>query len=212
VNFQDGVLRPTLTLTVVATVATLAFTGCGGGGGSSVTGGCLSGGYGGGGSGGGGSCSGNPAPTPTPTTDPQAQPVSLLLTGEDPVTVATYGNVLGYSNGTSPSTPNGSNVVNLTADMPVQFTNREASNSIYPQHTASSLGAWSGSFPANGPTSAALTASPANTSLSASGFTSGTLNPGQTSAVYNSGSAAMIVFGCYYHYNSNNMRTVIIVM
>jgi hypothetical protein len=212
VNFQDGVLRPALALTALVTVATFAFAGCGGGsGGSSIADNCLSGGYGGGGgNGGGGTCGGNPAPTPT--TDPQAQPVSLLLTDEDPVTVATYGQVLGYSNGTSPNTPNGSNVVNLTAGMPVQFTNREASTSIYPQHTASSLGAWSGSFPANGPTSAALTASPANTSLGASGFTTGTLNPGQTSAVYNSGSAAMIVFGCYYHYNSNNMRTVVIVM
>jgi hypothetical protein len=197
---------------VIAVLASsVAFAGCGGGGGGGGVAGCL--GYGGGGGGGygggGGSCGGG-GPTPTPA--PSAQPVGVLLSGETPQSVPTYGSVLGYFNGT---TPNGkgtdSNVVNLTANQNVQFVNLETTASGIP-HTASFLGPWSGSFPTNGPGSGATTASPAGTAISAPGFSTGSLNPGQASAVYNSGGPGVYVFGCFYHYKSNGMRTVIIVM
>jgi len=211
VNFQPFFRTQTVAIALLVAVASIAFAGCGGGGGGSSVG-CL--GYGGGGGGGGGgtggSCSGNP--NPSPTVDPQAQPVSLLLTGENPVNVSPYGMVLGYSNGMSPSSPSGSNVVNLTANQAVQFGNVEA-NGNGVAHTASSLGPWNGSsFPPNGPTSAQQNASPAGTAISTAGFSTGVLNPGRVSLVYNSGSAGMIVLGCFFHYNSNGMRTVVIVM
>jgi len=206
VNFQPLFRIQTTTLAVLVAIATVAFAGCGGGGGAGTGLGCAS--YGGGG---GGSCVGNPVPKASPTADPSAQVVGILLSGENPVTVTTYGAVLGYANGT-PSSPNGSNVVNLTANQTVQFTNDEATSSGV-AHTASSLGTWSGSYPAAGPTSAQQNASPAGTSLSTASFSSGVLNPGQMSAVYNSGaSGGIYVFGCFFHYNSNNMRTVVIVM
>ncbi len=211
-NFKllSGVRTTTFALLVV--IATVAFAGCGGGGssGGGTLLGCLSygGGGGGGGAGGGGSCN----PNPSPTVDPSAQPVAILLTGENPVSDPTYGMVLGYSNGMNPSTPNGSSVVHLTANQAVQFGNVEATGTGV-AHTASSLGPWSGSYPAAGPTSAQQTASASGSSIGAAGFSSGTLNPGKVSKVFNSGaSGGIYIFGCFFHYNSNNMRTVVIVM
>lgn len=209
-NFQPLFRIRTAALAVLVVVSAVAFAGCGGSGsgsGGGVLAGCL--GYGtGGGGGGGGSCN----PNPSPTVDPSAQAVALLLTGEDPVNDPPYGDVLGYSNGMSPTTPNGSSVVNLTANEAVQFGNVEASGDGV-AHTASSLGPYTGSYPAAGPTSAQETASASGTSIGAAGFSSGVLNPGKVSPVYNSGpSGGMYVFGCYFHYNSNNMRTVVIVM
>jgi hypothetical protein len=194
-----------MVLTLLPIAAAVAIAACGGGGGGSALNTpsrCVQQ-YGGGGGGGGT----NVCPSPTPAVS--AAPVALLLTGENPVNVAPYGNVLGFSNGTAPSTPNGSGVVMLTADTNVIFTNAEANGGL--PHTASSLGPWSGSFPASGPSSSALNASAAGTSISATGFSTGNLNPGQGSAVYSTGSTAMIVFGCFYHYASSGMRTVVIV-
>jgi hypothetical protein len=123
--------------------------------------------------------------------------------------VAPYGNVKGFFLGTNGSPPSGSNVVNLTAMHSVVFTNVEAAGSALPQHTASFIQTWSGSFPAN-PTIPS-TASAPGASISSAGFSTGTLNPGQTSAVYSSGTPGMFIFGCFFHYASNGMRTVIIV-
>jgi hypothetical protein len=158
-------------------------------------------GYGGGG---GGSGPGNCATPP-----PAAAPVGLLLTGESNVSVAPYGNVLGFFNGTNGNPPMGSNVVHLTANQNVTFTDVEAAGSIFPQHTASFIQTWNGSFPVN-PTIPS-SASAAGTSISSPSFSTGALNSGQTSAVYNSGGPGMLTFGCFFHYKSNGMRTVIIV-
>jgi hypothetical protein len=209
VNFQKITIRPIITLAVLFTIGALAFAGCGGGYGSSTAPGvnsnCQQ--YGGGSGGGANNCAASASPTP----DPNAQSVSMLLTGEKAVAVAPYGDVTGYSTSANPGTPNGSNIINLTANMPVQFANREASNGL--AHTASSLGSFNGSFPtSDGLSSAALTPSAAGTSLGASGFTTGNLNPGQVSAVYTSGGPAMIMLGCYWDYpKTPSMRTVVIV-
>jgi hypothetical protein len=203
VNFQIFRIRPLIVLTLLPIAAAVAIASCGGGGSAVNTPNRCAQQYGGGGGGGGGAV----CPTPKPAVS--AAPVALLLTGENPVNIAPYGNVLGYSNGTAPSTPNGSGVVMLTANTNVVFTNVEANGGL--PHTASSLGPWSGSFPASGPSSSALNASAAGTSISAAGFSTGNLNPGQSSAVYSSGSPAMTVFGCFYHYALNSMRTVVIV-
>ncbi|HXW51355.1 MAG TPA: hypothetical protein VEJ41_05140 [Candidatus Acidoferrales bacterium] len=210
-DFHSAYVRNAAVAALVA-AATIAFAGCsgGGGGGGSDLAGCLS--YGSGGNGGSGSCSGSGAPNPSPTPDAGAQSVALLLTGQNPVTVAPYGGVLGYHAGDSSAAfAGGPNTVNLTANQPVQFYNVEATAGGLP-HTASNLGAWSGSFPAAGPVAAQQNPSPAGTTINTAGFSTGTIEPGAVSRVYNSGAAGMTVIGCFYHYNSNNMRTVVIVM
>ena len=210
VNLRAILKQPAAVATVVA-IVTLAVAACGGGGGGGLANnGCAASsahilGYGGGGGGGNGTGTCPQPGTASPT--PAASPVGLLLTGENNVSVAPYGNVKGFFPGTNGSPPNGSNVVNLTAMQNVTFTNTEASGGF--PHTASFIQTWGGSFPASPtiPSSASAT----GTSISSSGFSSGNLNPGQTSAVYSTGAPGMFIFGCAYHYVSNNMRTVVIV-
>lgn len=192
------------TAALLVAAATIVFAGCSGGGSSTLNSGCAS--YGGGG-GGGGNCVGHPNPSPTQTVPPATAPVGILLTNENPVTTSSFSTVLGYFNGTTTHTPNSSGVVNLTAATSVQFVNLESNGT---PHTASFLGAWSGSYPSNGPTSAALTPSPAGTAIGTAGFSAGMLNAASSSLVYSSGAPGMYVFGCFYHYGLG-MRTVIIV-
>lgn len=205
-NFQGIFKLPTIAAMLLAT-ATIAFAGCGGGGGSGLSNGCM--GYGGGGGGGNGSgnCVGNPVPSPAAS----AQKVGLLLSGENPVTTASDGTVLGFFNGTMGNPPNGSGVVHLTANMSVQFFNTESGGGALP-HTASFLGNYSGSYPASFTNSNGATPSAAGTAISSANFSAGNINPGAASAVYNSGGPGMFIFGCAYHYVSFGMRTVIIVM
>jgi len=115
-----------------------------------------------------------------------------------------YSNVKAYFGGGVVTT---SQVISITASTTniVQFTNLD----IQP-HTAASLGPWSGSYPANGPDPAA-TPSPKNTDISAAGFTTGNLDPGTLSKNYHAGVPGFYIIGCAYHYNSDDMRTVIIV-
>lgn len=98
-------------------------------------------------------------------------------------------------------------VVGLThsASDQVQFKNIDSQ-----PHTAADLGPWSGSYPPSPPPITA-TASPTGTDISSPGFTAGNLNPGQKSKKYVADVPGVYVFGCAYHYLSNNMRTVIIV-
>ena len=207
-NLQAIFKVPAAAVTVVA-IATLAVAACGGGGSGITNSNCAAVahtlGYGGGGGGGGNGSGTCAAPTSKPAAS--AQPVGLLLTGEHNMSVAPYGNVIGFFPGTNGNPPNGSNVVHLTAMQNVTFTNTEAGAGL--PHTASFIQSWGGSFPAN-PTIPS-TASAAGTSISSANFSSGNLNPGQTSAVYSSGSPGMFIFGCAYHYVSNGMRTVVIV-
>jgi len=210
VNLRAIFKLPATVATVVAIVA-LTVAACGGGGGGVANNGCAASsahilGYGGGGGGGGNGTNCNPPPAASPT--PAATPVGLLLTGENNVSVAPYGNVKGFFPGTNGSPPSGSNVVNLTAMQTVVFTNTEGSSGF--PHTASFIQSWTSSgFPAN--PAIPSTASTAGASISSSGFSSGNLNPGQTSAVYSAGTPGMFIVGCAYHYVSNGMRTVIIV-
>jgi hypothetical protein len=200
VNLRSIFQLPAAAATLVVAVA-LAVAACGGGGGGGAMNapGCL--GYGGGG-GGGGNCVAHPAATGTP--------VGILLNGENPVSAPPYGNVVGYFNGTNPNPPNGSNVVNLVANTNVQFVNFDTNGGFGP-HTASFLGAWSGSFPGTFTNSNGMTSSPAGTVITSANFSSGTISAGTASVIYNSGGPGMFVFGCAFHYLTNNMRTVIIV-
>ena len=117
-----------------------------------------------------------------------------------------YGNVLGfYQEGYGvPAT--------LTAGGTVQFVAADATA----PHTAAYLGAATSTaapWPATCSASLACTstsASPANTVISTPGFTTGTLATSQTSLVYVVPSPGFWMFGCHYHYDSMQMRTVII--
>jgi hypothetical protein len=132
--------------------------------------------------------------------------VGIRLDGESPKMNKHYGKVLGYFNGKTSTT---SEIVKLTASTHVVFYNVDASA----PHTASFLGnatkqmaPWPPSF--NGSSSQ----SPAGTVISTTNFSTGALQPGSHSLKYNSGSPGFFMFGCFFHYNSNGMRTVIIVI
>lgn len=134
-----------------------------------------------------------------------AQVVGVRLTGESSFHSNNYGTVLGYFRGTKSLT---SQVVSLTAATTVVFHNVDSSR----PHTASFLGNATKNvahFPAlfNG----GSVKSPAGSTLNSTKFSTGPLNPGSVSAKYNSGSPGFYMFGCAFHYDSNGMRTVIIV-
>lgn len=148
-----------------------------------------------------------PNPNPSPSVAPGTQTVGVNLSTETPTIDATYGRVLGYFNSAGSIVP-ASQVVHLTAATNLVFENFDTGI----PHTASFLGnasASGASFPPSFNGSA--TQSPANTVISTSNFSSGALNPGTTSLQYNSGPPGFYMFGCAFHYDSNGMRTVIIV-
>jgi len=132
--------------------------------------------------------------------------VGIRLNGESPKMNRHYGRVLGYFNGKTSTT---SEVVKLTAATNVVFNNVDGLS----PHTASFLGnatkqmaPWPPSF--NG----SSLQSPAGTVISTTNFSTGALSPGTKSLKYNSGSPGFFMFGCFFHYNPDGMRTVIIVM
>lgn len=196
-------LLGTKILCPILVVAALALAACGGYGGSGSGLGCA--GYGGGGGGGNNNCHGNPAPSPSPS--PAAQIVGVMLSNATATNDPTFGMVLGYFNGASGTS---SQVVHLTANMTVQFVNFDSSL----PHTASLLGAWNSStkYPSTFTNSNGPTASAAGSIISSSNFSSGNINNGSSSAMFNSGGPGMFIFGCAYHYVSDGMRTVVVVM
>jgi hypothetical protein len=56
------------------------------------------------------------------------------------------------------------------------------------------------------------TRSPAGTAIGTTNFSTGAINPGQASLVYETGLPGFYMVGCAFHYDSNHMRTVFIVM
>lgn len=175
-----------LALAIAAAVAT---SGCGGGYGSNST------------------SYGNPNPAPSPTIAPGAQIIGLNLSGELPENAPNYGSVLGYFNSTG-SIEMTSQVVHITAALPTIFRNFDGAL----PHTASFLGNATvngAMFPAH--FNGSETSSAANSVISTANFSSGDLNPGSTSAVYNSGPPGFYMFGCAFHYDNHGMRTVVIV-
>jgi plastocyanin len=131
--------------------------------------------------------------------------VGVRLTGENSGKSKPYGAVLGYFKGTTAKT---SKVVTIPMGSTVVFTNVD---STLP-HTASLLGdaskksaPWPSSFTGSG------TASPAGTDISATNFSTGTLQHGSSSASYTASVPGFYMFGCAFHYVSHEMRDVIIV-
>lgn len=131
--------------------------------------------------------------------------VGIRLTGEASINKPPYGFELGYFNGTTSRT---SETVALGMGESVVFQNVDTVNT----HTASFLGdatatgaSWPGTF--NG----SSTQSPANTPIGTTGFSTGPLNPGASSLIYETGLPGFYMMGCAFHYDSNMMRTVIVV-
>jgi hypothetical protein len=132
--------------------------------------------------------------------------IGIRLNGESPKMNRHYGRVLGYFNG---KTSTISEVVKLTAATNVIFNNVDALS----PHTASFLGNATkqmAPWPANFDGSS--TQSPAGTVISTTSFSTGALSAGTKSLKYNSGSPGFFMFGCFFHYNLDGMRTVIIVI
>lgn len=131
--------------------------------------------------------------------------VGIRLTGEQPFDDPNYGFELGYFDGTQSTT---SQTVLLNAGESVRFQNVDSTLT----HTASFLGdASQNSAPWPSTFDGSSTQSPAGTVISTAGFSTGPLGHGKSSLVYETGIPGFYMFGCAFHYDSNEMRTVIIV-
>jgi virginiamycin B lyase len=130
--------------------------------------------------------------------------IGIRLNGELSFTDPNYGFELGYAVGT---TSTQTQTISLSMGESVQFKNVDTE-----PHSAAFLGnatvnsaPWPGSF--NGST----TKSAAGTAIGTTGWATGSLNPNKTSPIYETGLPGFYMIGCQYHYNTNEMRTVIVV-
>ena len=131
--------------------------------------------------------------------------VGVRLTGEQSFNDPSYGFELGYFDGTKSTT---SQTVSLNSGESVRFQNVDSVLT----HTASFLGdASQNSAPWPSTFDGSSTQSPAGTVISTIGFSTGPLARGKSSLVYETGIPGFYMFGCAFHYDSNEMRTVIIV-
>jgi len=130
--------------------------------------------------------------------------VNLTNPVQNACTDPKYMAVKGYFTG---STVTASQVISVTASSTdvIQWMNLD----IQP-HTAADLGSWAGAYPTAAP-NAAATSSPVGMDISTPGFTAGNINPGSLSRKYKADVPGLYIFGCAYHYLSDDMRTIIIV-
>ena len=131
--------------------------------------------------------------------------VGIRLNGEEGIIDSRYGLILGYFKGKVSTT---SEVVVLPMGRNVKFQNED----FFAEHTASFLGnatrhsaPWPTTFTGSG------APSPRGTAIGTDGFSTGVLRFGDRSALYTTGLPGFYMFGCFFHYVSNEMRTVIIV-
>ena len=130
--------------------------------------------------------------------------VNLTNPVQNACTDPKYLAVKGYFTG---STVTASQVISVTASSTddIQWMNLD----IQP-HTAADLGGWTGAYPTAAP-NAAATSSPVGMDISTPGFTAGNINAGSLSRKYKADVPGVYIFGCAYHYLSDNLRTIIIV-
>ena len=129
--------------------------------------------------------------------------IAINLNGEMSIIDPNYGFELGYAIGRSTLTK----TVILHAGENIQFLNIDSI-----PHSAAYLGNATGhSAPWPAVFNGATTQSPKETAIGSTGFSTGTLNPGQLSLKYDTGLPGFYMFGCQYHYDSNHMRAVIVV-
>lgn len=176
-------------LTLAALGGALIATACSGGGygGGGIT-------YGGGGGGGG---------TQSCATSPLSGPITVTAAlGISSCNDTTAGVVLGFSDSGAKA-----QVIVVHTNQNIKFHNGEG----FP-HSADLLGTFASQSSWPGSYSGAPAASAGGTAISASGFSTGALAGGADSATYTTGSATgMYMIGCRFHYNSNGMRTLIVV-
>jgi virginiamycin B lyase len=129
--------------------------------------------------------------------------IGVRLNGEMSIDDPNYGFELGYAKGSSTTTQ----TISVRAGGYLQFKNYD-----HVAHTASFLGdatnhnaPWPPSF--NG----GMTASPKLVAIGAPGFSTGAIEPRATSLIYATGLPGFYMIGCGFHYDSNEMRTVVVV-
>jgi plastocyanin len=127
--------------------------------------------------------------------------------GEQPTIDPNYGQVLGYFS--SSGTLNvQSQVVTVPAGAVVTFKNFDL---VGLQHTASFLGdATQNNAPWPSPFNGSGTQSPAGTIINTPMFSTGPIDGNKKSLKYLTPPPGFYMFGCFFHYDSNGMRTVII--
>lgn len=129
--------------------------------------------------------------------------VGIRLNGEMSIVDPNYGFELGYAVGTGTQTQ----TISLPAGETVRFRNLDTI-----PHSAAFLGdATLNSAPWPPTFDGSTTQSPAGTAVGTSGWATGSLNPTVASPLYETGMPGFYMIGCQYHYNTNEMRTVIIV-
>ena len=130
--------------------------------------------------------------------------IGIRLNGELSLTDPNYGFELGYAVGTSSTQ---TQTISLSMGESVHFKNvdTEPHSAAFLGNATSNSAPWPGSF--NGST----LKSPAGTAIGTAGWATGSLNPNKTSPIYETGLPGFYMIGCQYHYNTNEMRTVIVV-
>jgi streptogramin lyase/plastocyanin len=130
--------------------------------------------------------------------------IGIRLNGELSYTDPNYGFELGYAVGTRSKQ---TQTISLGIGESVLFHNVDRV-----PHSAAFLGsATSNSAPWPGTFNGSTTQSPAGTAIGTTGWSTGSLNPNKTSPIYETGLPGFYMIGCQYHYNTNEMRTVIVV-
>jgi streptogramin lyase/plastocyanin len=129
--------------------------------------------------------------------------IGIRLNGELSFTDPNYGFELGYAIGNTTQTQ----TISLSAGESVQFRNLDTipHSAAFLGNATSNSAPWPGSF--NGST----TKSPAGTAIGTTGWATGSLNPNKTSPIYETGLPGFYMIGCQYHYNTSEMRTVVVV-
>jgi len=129
--------------------------------------------------------------------------IGIRLNGELSFIDPNYGFELGYAVGRATQTQ----TISLSMGESVQFKNFDTN-----PHSAAFLGnATSNSAPWPGSFNGSTTKSPAGTAIGTTGWATGSLNANETSPIYETGLPGFYMIGCQYHYNTNEMRTVIVV-
>jgi len=130
--------------------------------------------------------------------------IGIRLNGELSFTDPNYGLELGYAVGVKSTQ---TQTISLRMGESVQFKNvdTEPHSAAFLGNATSNSAPWPGSF--NGST----TQSPAGTAIGTAGWATGSLNRNKTSPIYETGLPGFYMIGCQYHYNTNQMRTVVVV-
>ena len=129
--------------------------------------------------------------------------VGIRLNGELSYDDPNYGFELGYAIGTGTQTQ----TISLPIGESVQFKNLDTI-----PHSAAFLGdATSNSAPWPPSFNGSTTQSPKGTAIGTTGWATGSLSPGKSSPIYETGLPGFYMIGCQYHYDTRTMRTVVVV-